>query len=85
MAESSQKPPKVTAENHLKGLNNFDSLPNSAHVKQRVVEALFAIQPSTVHKWVKEGRIPAPKIHLPKHTAWNVGDLRKKLKEIQAC
>ena len=57
-------------------LRNFDVLPDSAHVRQPVVEALFSCSSATVWRWVKEGRIPEP-YKLSDHlTAWNVGELR---------
>lgn len=63
-----------------KALRLFDSLPNSAFVKQPVVEALFSISPVTVWRWVNQKRLPMPKRHGARHVAWNVGELRKVLK-----
>ena len=60
-------------------LKNFDSCPDSAHVRQPVVEALWACSGSTVWRMVKNGKIPAPKKLSERVTAWNVGDLRKAL------
>lgn len=73
------------SESHHDGLSNFDLLPNSAYVRQPVVEGLFACKPSTVWEWVKKGLIPTPRKLSPGVTGWNVGELRKRLKEIQAC
>lgn len=75
----------ATPKSPPEGLSNFDSLPDSAHVRAPVVEALFACKPSTLWKWIKEGRFPAPRIQGHRHTAWNVGDLRQKLKEYQGA
>lgn len=60
-------------------LKNFDDLPNSAYVRQPVVEVLYACSPATVWRGVKSGHIPAPKKLSPRTTAWNVGDLRQSL------
>ncbi|RLJ18900.1 transcriptional regulator [bacterium endosymbiont of Escarpia laminata] len=57
-------------------LKNFDSLPDSANVRQPVVEALFACSSATVWRRVKDGRLPHPRKLSPRITAWNVGALR---------
>lgn len=56
-------------------LKHFDSLPDSASVRQPVVEALFACSGTTVWRRVKAGIIPKPK-KLGSITTWNVGQLR---------
>lgn len=61
-------------------LKNFDSLPDSANVRQPVVEALFGCSSTTVWRRVRAGLIPKPKSFGPRHTAWNVGELRAVLK-----
>ena len=60
-------------------LLNFDSLPNSAHVRLPVVLALFACSRATVWRHVKSGQIPAPVKFSERITAWQVGSLRKPL------
>lgn len=60
-------------------LKHFDSLPDSANVRQPVVEALFACSSTTVWRRVKAGLIPKPKKLGPRVTVWNVADLRKAL------
>ena len=62
-------------------LRNFDLLPNSANVRQKVVEGLFSCSPATVWRNVKKGIIPAPKKLSERVTAWNVGQLRAALAE----
>ncbi len=58
-------------------LRNFDALPDSAYVRQPVVEGLLAISPATVWRMVGRGELPEPCKLGPKVTAWNVGKLRR--------
>lgn len=60
-------------------LKHFDSLPNAAHVRQPVVQALFGCSAATVWRMVKRGTLPAPRKLSARVTAWNVGALRKVL------
>jgi predicted DNA-binding transcriptional regulator AlpA len=60
-------------------LRHFDSLPDSANVRQPVVEALYCCSGATVWRGVKRGTIPAPRKLSPRVTAWNVGSLRRAL------
>lgn len=60
-------------------LAQFDSLPESAHVRLPTVSALHGIGPATVWRWVKVGRLPAPVKLGPNTTAWRVGELRKSM------
>lgn len=60
-------------------LQNFDSLPDSANVRQPVVEALWGCSGSTVWRMVKSKKIPAPRKLSARVTAWNVGQLRQAL------
>jgi len=60
-------------------LQNFDSLPDSANVRQPVVEALYGCSAATVWRMVKRGTMPAPRKLSERVTAWNVGQLRKAL------
>ena len=41
-------------------LKHFDELPDSAHVDIGVVAALLGVSPSTVHRRIAEGKLPAP-------------------------
>lgn len=61
-------------------LTQFDILPDTANVRQPVVEALFACSASTVWRWSKKGILPAPRKLAPRVTVWNVGELRAALK-----
>jgi len=60
-------------------LHHFDVLPDSAHVRQPVVEALYGVSSATVWRWVANGAIPAPKKLGANTSAWNVGELRQAL------
>lgn len=60
-------------------LKNFDSLPDSANVRQPIVEALYGCSAATVWRGVKAGRIPKPRKLSDRITTWNVGELRKAL------
>ncbi|WP_091932931.1 helix-turn-helix transcriptional regulator [Propionivibrio dicarboxylicus] len=60
-------------------LVHFDSLPDSANVRQPVVQALIGCSSATVWRMVKRGTLPAPRKLSERVTAWNVGDLRKAL------
>ena len=62
-------------------LANFDSLPDSANVRQPVVQGLVGCSAATVWRMVKRGTLPAPRKISERVTAWNVGDLRKALAE----
>lgn len=58
-------------------LKNFDSLPDSANVRQPVVQGLVGCSAATVWRMVKRGTLPAPRKLSDRVTAWNVGELRK--------
>jgi predicted DNA-binding transcriptional regulator AlpA len=60
-------------------LRNFDSLPNSANVRQPVVEALFGCSSATVWRRVADGGIPRPHKLSDRVTAWSVAELRRSL------
>lgn len=58
-------------------LAQFDDLPDSASVRLPVVAALNGISAPTVWRWVKAGRLPAPRKAGPNTTVWSVGELRR--------
>jgi predicted DNA-binding transcriptional regulator AlpA len=64
-------------------LRNFDSLPDSANVRQPVVRALFACSSSTLYRGISAGRVPAPRRFSPRTAVWNVGELRSALSLIK--
>jgi predicted DNA-binding transcriptional regulator AlpA len=65
-------------------LQYFDQLPDSANVRQPIVEALFACSTSTLWRRVKDGRIPRPHKFSDRVSAWNVGELREALNKAVA-
>ena len=60
-------------------LQNFDRLPDSAHVRLPVVKALYGCSAATVWRRVKDGGIPAPARLSARISGWNVGQLRRSL------
>lgn len=60
-------------------LCNFDNLPNSAFVKQPVVQGLYSCSAPTVWRRVKSGLIPAPKKFGSRSVGWSVAELRQAL------
>lgn len=58
-----------------KALQDFDKLPDAAHVRVPVVAALHGVSTVTVWRWARQGRLPAP-LRRGGVTAWRVGDLR---------
>lgn len=72
MSETSKKSIPVA-------LINFDDLPNSANVRQPVVQGLYGCSAASIWRGVKNGRIPKPRKLSPRTTCWNVGELRRAL------
>ena len=72
---------QMKADNPLeelqKSLALFPYMPDDAHVRQPVVEALWP--QSTPKLWadIKEGKFPAPVKISKRSVAWRVGDLRE--------
>jgi predicted DNA-binding transcriptional regulator AlpA len=60
-------------------LRNFDTLPDAANVRDRVVAGLFGCSVPTVWRMSKDGRLPRPRKLSERVTAWNVGELRAAL------
>ena len=60
-------------------LTDFDSLPDSAHVRLPVVMALYACSAPTVRRAVRAERIPKPLRLFDRAVCWNVGALRMAL------
>lgn len=60
-------------------LEEFDNLPDAAHVRLPVVKVLYGCSGATVWRGVKSGVIPPPKRFMANIAAWNVGELRRDL------
>lgn len=80
MARKRKTATKLTRRAIPDALRNFDSLPNSANVRQPVVEALFGCSGATVWRRVADGGIPRPHKLSDRVTAWSVAELRRSLK-----
>ncbi|MBK7767345.1 MAG: AlpA family phage regulatory protein [Sulfuritalea sp.] len=61
-------------------LKNFDTLPDAANVRDKVVAGLFGCSVPTVWRMAKDGRLPRPRKLSERVTAWNVGQLRAALR-----
>jgi len=61
-------------------LINFDSLPDSAHVRVKTVAALIGCSVPTIWRMASDGRLPNPLKLSLRVTAWNCGELRAALK-----
>lgn len=72
-------PNHAETSNTLDALKNFDSLPDSANVREPVVCALYGFSHGTLWNYAKLGIIPAPRKIGPRVTVWNVGELRRSL------
>ena len=70
---------RIITDSIPEALKNFDQLPDSANVRQPVVQSLYACSPASVWRGVKAGRIPKPRKLSPRITCWNVGELRAAL------
>ncbi len=70
---------KVTQNLLPEALRNFDQLPDTANVRQPVVQGLYACSAASIWRGVKDGRIPKPRKLSPRTTCWNVGELRQAL------
>jgi len=60
---------KVIQTSIPEALKNFDQLPNTANVRQPVVQALYACSPASVWRGVNAGRIPKPRKLSPRTLA----------------
>jgi predicted DNA-binding transcriptional regulator AlpA len=61
-------------------LRDFDSFPNSAHVRLPTVKALLGVSNATVWRMVKAKQLKAHKL-TARTTTFNVGELRTLLAE----
>jgi len=58
-----------------RALQQFDQLPDAAHVDVRTVAGLFGISVPTVWRHARSGKLPAPR-KIGSATRWNVAELR---------
>lgn len=64
-----------TPGNKRAWLHDFDSLPDSALIRQPTVEAVLAVSSSTVWRLVRRGVLKPVKLS-ERVTGWRVGDVR---------
>lgn len=60
-------------------LANFDSLPDAANVRVKVVASIVGCSNATIWRMAKRGILPAPRRLSDRVTVWNVGELRQAL------
>jgi predicted DNA-binding transcriptional regulator AlpA len=78
------KPQRLFSELRISdALRFFDQLPDSANVRQPVVEALYGCSGSTIRRRVQDGVIPPPRKLSTRISAWNVGELRTAMLSLQ--
>jgi len=70
---------KATKTQIPEALVDFDSLPDSAYVRQPVVERLFGFSAATLWRHCASMKLKPHKLSA-RVTAWNVGELREALK-----
>ncbi|MBS1130701.1 MAG: Prophage regulatory [Proteobacteria bacterium] len=70
---------------YQRALVNFDQLPGSAYVRLPVVLSLFPCSRATFWRWVKSGRVPAPKKMGDRISVWSVDEIRQTLKKIETA
>lgn len=68
--------PQTCSSNLPDSVRFFDELPDSAQVRQPVLEALEGVSPTTIWRRVKAGLLPKPR-KIGNTVSWNVGELRK--------
>jgi predicted DNA-binding transcriptional regulator AlpA len=62
-------------------LRHFDSLPNSAFIREPIVLALWGMSSATIRRRVKDGVFPKPRKLSKRVSAWNIAELRRALQE----
>lgn len=63
-------------------LAQFDNLPNSAYVRLPVVIGLYGVSAASIWRGCQRGTIPKP-TKFSRCTAWNVGELRAALSDLE--
>lgn len=77
-----QKRAKARKQNRANAVQNFEHLPDSAGVRADVVARIFDCGIATVWRRARTGRLPKPYRPSAQATLFNVGELRKKLREL---
>lgn len=54
----------------------FDTLPDTAIIRDRGVAAVLSISRNSVWRWSREGRLPRPVKLGQRVSGWRVGDVR---------
>jgi len=65
-------------------VSNFDQLPGSALIRLHVLLVLFSCSRATLWRWVKSGKIPAPKKLGARMAVWTVSEVRQALNDVCA-
>lgn len=56
--------------------SGFDELPDSAHVDDKTLAALFGTSTTTIWRRVRRGELPQPVRFSTRCTRWRVGEIR---------
>lgn len=67
--------PTKTPQHLSPSVETFDSLPDSAILRQPSLEALLGVSASTIWRLVNSGALPRVKL-TARCTGWRVGDVR---------
>jgi prophage regulatory protein len=81
------EPAPMATSTDAKPLVNFDTMPDSAWVREAVLTGQKGLLPfgrASFWRKVKIGEFPAPRSFGPRTTAWNVGEVRAWLAERQS-
>jgi len=60
-------------------VENFDRLPDSAHVDIGALKAITGKSRATLYRWMDRGLLPKPRKLGPTHNFWTAGDIRRAL------
>jgi predicted DNA-binding transcriptional regulator AlpA len=73
---------KRASDNSTVAVTKFNQLPDIALVRLSMILCLLPCSRATFWRWVKNGRIPAPKKMGSKISVWSAGQIRELLKAI---
>jgi len=63
---------------------NLDALSGRAFVSAATLAAMFETSETTIWRWSKSGKLPAPRKLGANTTRWNVGEVRDALAKLTA-